>query len=214
MVLELRAVGSDGTVLQSNEGVFITYGSESAVADQIQAEMDGGVRVYFGRGRIDEYCVFVETDSRRYAPKDVEYFDSLKKIAVRHGELGRGKVYAIFQRLYESADGNIRQEVLDTIAEEVNSFGADALLLEHVLVNIYYAMVAEENREPREWFPLGKRMKKIGVYQLLVEDVAPAEAANNSRGRPWRDLLRIYEEIERREDAVRMALKSSALPTS
>lgn len=210
MVFAPRTVGSDGAVLQSNEGVFISYGSESAVADQIQAEMAGGVSVYFGRGRIDEYCVFVETDSRRHAPKDVAYFDSLKTIADRHGELGRDKVYAIFQRLYDSADRNIRQDVLDTIAEEVKNFGGDALLLEHILVTIYYAMVAEESRGPKERFPLGKRLKKIGVYQLLVEDVAPSKAANSSKGRPWRDLLKICEEIVRREAAVRMALKSSS----
>ena len=53
------------------------------------------------------------------------------------------------------------------------------------MVVIYAAMVAEENKQ---FTRLGKRIKRLGVHQLLKEGLSPKEAANWSRGKAWRDL--------------------------
>jgi hypothetical protein len=46
-------------------------------------------------------------------------------------------------------------------------------------------MVSEEN------YPntiLGKRIKRLGVHQLLFDGMTAEEAANWSRDKPWREL--------------------------
>ena len=47
---------------------------------------------------------------------------------------------------------------------------------------LYVGMIAEENKRRAM---LRKRVKRLGVYQLLIENVAPEEAATFSRGKPW-----------------------------
>ena len=45
-------------------------------------------------------------------------------------------------------------------------------------------MIAEENKKglDGEKLPLRKRIKRLGVYMVLMEDVQPMVAANYSRG--------------------------------
>ena len=47
---------------------------------------------------------------------------------------------------------------------------------------VYYAMVAEENKKGSK---LGKRIKLLGVYQVLIEGMNPLEASNFSKGLKW-----------------------------
>jgi hypothetical protein len=44
-------------------------------------------------------------------------------------------------------------------------------------------MIAEENKENTH---LGKRIKRLGMHQLLVEQADPLIVANYSRGMSWR----------------------------
>lgn len=50
---------------------------------------------------------------------------------------------------------------------------------------IYAGMVAEENKENAI---LKKRIKRLGMHQLLIENESPHFAANFSKGRKWREL--------------------------
>ena len=53
-------------------------------------------------------------------------------------------------------------------------------------------MVAEENYHGTK---LGKRLKRLGIHQILIEGMEVHVAAHWSRGKPWRE---IAEECERR----------------
>jgi hypothetical protein len=46
-------------------------------------------------------------------------------------------------------------------------------------------MLAEENKANKK---LGKRIKHLGVYQVLIDELPIATAANYSRGKNWKDL--------------------------
>lgn len=52
-----------------------------------------------------------------------------------------------------------------------------------VFTIIYLGMVAEENKIGYK--KLGKRIKRLGIHQVLYDRYSPAAAASFSRGLPW-----------------------------
>ena len=46
-------------------------------------------------------------------------------------------------------------------------------------------MVAEENKLNTK---LGKRIKRLGIYQILIENSSPETAAVFSKGKKWKEL--------------------------
>lgn len=50
---------------------------------------------------------------------------------------------------------------------------------------LYAGMIAEENKE---FSYLGKRIKRLGVYQTIYQVLTPEESANFSRGKKYRVL--------------------------
>ena len=145
--------------------------------------LPSGVSIAWGRGRIDSWCVYIHEDGGRRAPLDTEYFDHLNSIGA---ELGATVVYDQFVQLWQMASG--------TPDPSANAL-VDSLVSSHPpLVQfdstqwytvIYMAMVSEENYPGTR---LGKRLKRLGVHQFLLEGMPVIEAANWSRGKPWRQL--------------------------
>jgi hypothetical protein len=62
---------------------------------------------------------------------------------------------------------------------------SDRLLIEKWFTVIYAGMVAEENKK---FAVLKKRIKRLGMYQMLVENQDPKIAANFSKGKKWPEL--------------------------
>lgn len=143
---------------------------------------DDGTSLVFGRGSFDNWCICkAKHEGARRAPRDADYFRVLQAMAVRHGA---DTVYANFVEIYSRVTRNLQSEVLQLIEEQAVAFDADRLEYDVTLVTMYAAMVAEENRP----LPLGKRIKRLGIHQLLIEDFTPDAAANFSRGRKAREL--------------------------
>jgi hypothetical protein len=46
-------------------------------------------------------------------------------------------------------------------------------------------MVAEENKTNTK---LGKKIKRLGVHQILIENMKPEIAANFSKGMKWQEI--------------------------
>ena len=95
----------------------------------------------------------------------------------------------VFQRTSQVVDATTLERITELAALYPAEVRSQVDLL---LTTLYAAMNAEENREHA---PLGKRIKRLGVHQVLVEGMAVELAANYSRGRPWRELA---EECARR----------------
>ena len=137
--------------------------------------------IQFGRGKFDDWAVIVKVPGIPEWPKDVWYFSKLLKYKFSLGK----KVYEDFITLYEKVGIEVEQAVFDWI-EEATAAYPDKQEAEVVFGILYMAMIAEENKEGAI---LKKRIKRLGVHQVLVEGMNPAIAAEYSRGKKAVDLV-------------------------
>lgn len=158
---------------------------------RIVKKLKNNRKVIFDKGSFDDWCVYlVEKNGTRRAPFDVEYFSDLQMLNYKYLER---KIYNDFLKIYEATRNTIDQRVIEMINELVENYEEeDHVLIEQCFTVIYAGMVAEENKKHAI---LKKRIKHLGVYQILVQDFKPEVAANFSRHRKWTELDHIMQEI-------------------
>jgi hypothetical protein len=144
--------------------------------------------IEFDSGCFDGWCVFVTLPGRqRFAPADVQYFTRLKVI----GEtFGPQKVYDDFVVIYNRTSKNVDPKVFNLISSLSNFYNEFAEELELWLNVIYAGMIAEENKEKAI---LKKRIKRLGVHQVLIDNISPEKAAVFSKGKKWKELDEIMK---------------------
>jgi hypothetical protein len=151
------------------------------MATIIQRFVDG-TSVEFDRGKFDAWCVYVtEPGGKRHAPTDASYFQTLRNLHRRHP-----RIYEDYVRIFGVTGNLLTPAVLadiDTISKSYPPDDQREVAL--VLTIVYAAMIAEENRQHA---PLKKRIKHLGIYQVLKENMDVQAAANFSKGKKWRDL--------------------------
>lgn len=146
----------------------------------IKSFPDGSLLEY-DRGAFDDHCVWLtRPGQRRYPPRDVEYFGQLRQLSLRHGAR---PLYDDFVRIYNATTGAIAPAILDHITGLAAPYGSDILAVDLVFTTLYAGMVAEEQKANTR---LGKRIKRLGVHQVLCESAEPLTAGHFSRGRGWR----------------------------
>lgn len=138
--------------------------------------------IEFDFGGFDQWCVFVNRNGKRYAPKDIEYFQILKDIAT---EYGVAKVHDDFILIYERTTAYLDNSILNLITHQSKSYLKHEPEFDLWMSVVYAGMVAEENKMNAI---LKKRIKRLGVTQVLMEDISPAIAAEFSKGKTWREL--------------------------
>lgn len=140
--------------------------------------------VIFDRGSFDNWCVYVvEKNGRKHAPLDETYFNDLKNLSVKYP---KDKIYNDFVAIYEQTSAAIDPQTLALIDEIVETYHPeDKILAEQWFTVIYAGMIAEENKENAI---LKKRVKRLGMHQVLVLNMRAKEAAQFSKGKKWRDL--------------------------
>ncbi|MBU2491293.1 MAG: hypothetical protein KJ571_01610 [Bacteroidetes bacterium] len=137
----------------------------------------------FDKGKFDNFCVYLtQPNIPRYAPKDAQYFDRLQQLGKVHSSK---KLYQDFLQIYNATNGKIETKVLNLITTISQNYGNDSLEIDKLLTTIYAGMVAEENKA---FTKLGKRIKNLGVYQVLIDSLPFNTAANFSKGKKWREL--------------------------
>ena len=147
------------------------------------SELKDGTELWFGKGKFDDYCIYVSPPNHRtWFPLDREYFEVLDALAE---EYGAGQLYSDFIRIYNSTDTNIDDLVLEEIQRIADKYPEERDAVELMFSILYAAMIAEENKEHTI---LGKRIKRLGIHQVLFEKVPPADAAEFSKGKSWRRL--------------------------
>lgn len=152
------------------------------MATLIKTFKDGSILEY-DRGQFDDWCVYLTRPNvERYAPRDFQYFKRLTEYSALFGE---DKVYNDFVKIYNLTDKTLRQSVLDEIERVSASYGDKCLDVAIDFTIIYMGMIAEENKA---YTKLGKRVKRLGVYQVLKKELSYNQAANFSRGKKWREL--------------------------
>jgi hypothetical protein len=145
--------------------------------------------VEFDRGSFDEWCVFLSRPGTvRYAPKDTEYFTILKNMG---NHFGHAKIYNDFISYYNQTTKDIDNTILDLITTLSNDYENEAEEMDTWFTVIYAGMIAEENKANTK---LKKRIKRLGMHQVLLENFDPELAANFSKGKNWPELDKLMKE--------------------
>lgn len=141
---------------------------------------DGSV-LEFGAGRFDQWCVYLTRPGGvRYPPRDPEYFAQLQSLAVKYGA---DKLYTDFLAIYYRTTRDVSPHVFEMIYHMAWAYADDVLEVDILLSLLYAGMIAEENKRRAR---LRKRVKRLGVHQLLIEGLSAEEAATFSKGKPWK----------------------------
>lgn len=158
------------------------------MANLIKTFKDGSILEY-DRGRIDNWCVYLKRpDMTRYAPSDINYFKKLRNLGDRYGTI---QVYEDFVDIYNKTHKNIEEYVLSHITDISLKYN-HSLDVDILLTTLYAAMVAEENKA---FTKLGKRIKRLGIHQLLIEDMDANKVANFSRGMAWHEIDKLCKQF-------------------
>lgn len=155
------------------------------MAQLIKRFSDGSL-LEFDQGNFDEWCIFLTRPGRlRFAPRDWQYFVRLQELAAAHGNQ---KVYADFVAIFDATNRTLDAELLTRISRISIDYTQHILRADIVFTLLYAGMLAEENKAHA---PLGKRIKRLGVYQVVLEEMNPHAAATFSVGRPWQELAQL-----------------------
>ena len=131
--------------------------------------------IYFDKGNFDDWCIYLEQNGNRLAPTDTWYFSLMKSwTKLTSAE----RIYDDFVTIYDLVTPIHSPDNLEVI-EDIASAYPDWQEASVVFTILYMGMLAEENKAGKI---LGKKIKRLGVYQVLLEDVHPHDAANYSRG--------------------------------
>jgi len=150
---------------------------------RLVATWSDGSRVEFDDGKFDEWCVYLSFPDRpRYAPKDIEYFSILKNLGLKYGNT---RIYGDFLKIYSLCSSIIDSSVIEVIDEISTFYENDKNLVSIWFAVIYAGMIAEENKNNAI---LKKRIKRLGMHQLLIDGMEPQMAANYSRGKNWKEI--------------------------
>lgn len=152
-------------------------------------QFSDGEEIGFGRGRIDNFCVYHRIEGLTRAPLDTEYFDFIEDLSRSYSPK---KVYRRFVTLYELVNKEVNGDAIQLIDQISSDFPNEYRACQTYFTILYLAMVAEENYPGTK---LGKRLKRLGVHQILMEGMNVSVAAHWSRRKAWRE---ISEECERR----------------
>lgn len=94
--------------------------------------------------------------------------------------------------IYRLTSNKIEHNVLLLIDQISDSYNGDErILFEKWYTVIYACMVAEENKD---FAMLKKRIKRLGMYQLLIDKYSVSAAVNFSKGKKWKELDKIMKE--------------------
>lgn len=142
-----------------------------------------GGSLEFDEGQFDEWCVYeVFPNGQRVAPRDVDYFRELLDISAVHG---RQRVYDDFVVVFDASGHDVTKESIGVVMEVASRYGHDEETMKRLLLILHMGMVAENVKENTR---LGKRIKRLGVHDLLLESGEVDHAAHFMRGMGWRDI--------------------------
>ena len=143
-----------------------------------------GTSLEYDNGKFDEWCVYLRSadGGTRRALRDVEYFTRALELSQAHGV---DVFYADFVAVYDATTGTMTDTIHTMIDGLCVKYGDDGLSTNKVLTTLYATMVAEEMKA---FAVLKKRIKRLGLYQVLFEDMAVEDAAVFSKGKKVAEL--------------------------
>jgi hypothetical protein len=138
--------------------------------------------IKFDKGKFDNWCVYLYRPGIGiYAPGDIEYFNFFRNASLL---LTPEIVYYDFVEIYSKTNQAIEQSTLSLIEITAQKY-PDKKITEIWFTVIYSGMVAEENKENAI---LKKRIKRLAMHQVLIENFNPEIASKYSIGKSWQEL--------------------------
>jgi len=135
------------------------------------------------RGTFDEWCIYlIRPQIKRYAPKDIDYFQRLIELSQYYSAQ---KIYEDFVKIYEITNTETSPHVLEFITEIASSYHNNTIEIDILYTILYLGMVAEENKANTK---LGKRIKRLGMHQIMIDKMDAITAANFSKGMKWQQI--------------------------
>ena len=143
----------------------------------------------YDQGRFDEWCVYLKLpNGKRYPPHDTDYFQTIIDFATKYG---RDRVYADYVSIYDITGKKVEEQVLKQITQISSSYDyEDRLKVDLLFTILYMAMIAEECKKNTQ---LGRRIKRLGIFNLLYEGMDVDAAANFMRGMRWPEIDQLCE---------------------
>lgn len=130
-----------------------------------------GSKLEYVTGRIDQWCVrYQSLNGSARIHFDVEM---LAEVAAMGKRFGAFKVYADFCAIYDLVTPEFENgiyDIIDSIALEYQVDAEQTLDYAKLYLWFYMAMIAEENKANTK---LGKRIKRLAVHQILLENYPP-----------------------------------------
>jgi hypothetical protein len=148
------------------------------------AVLSSGVSLQFVTGRIDDWCIEIKypTGKKSY-PLDSEYFTELQDINKEEPT-----IYEDYVKIYDLTTKEVSEEV-KALCFELASKYSKPNKVERLFLTLYAGMIAEINKKINgKPSKLGKRIKRLGMHQVLVEQANPVIVANYSRGMSWQGI--------------------------
>ncbi len=153
--------------------------------EPIRVFSDGSF-VFYGHGRFDNWCIYLKKPgvSDPEPPLDADYFEDLLLLGKR---FGYKEVYGDFVDVYNGVTSKYLDECdIGVIGEVVGRYPADfQLLADRTFTILWMAMVSEMNYPGTR---LGKRIKRLGAYYLLIEGKTVKYSVNFMRGMKWYEI--------------------------
>ncbi len=144
-------------------------------------DTDNGFHLEFCRGDFDDYCVQVSKNGYKYPWfRDEEYFRWIKRLAK---EYGVDKVYKDFVYVYDNVYCGVSSETANKIIRDVDNHYKEHTQQWWGL--FFMTMLAEEYKENAI---LGKKIKRLGVYNVLIDKCSISKVVMYMRGKPWQYL--------------------------
>ena len=163
------------------EAVFFS-GKRIRMGRIIKEFADGSILEY-DKGSFDDWCVYLQRPNGiRRPPRDIDYFEQLKSFSNKYGVK---QIYGDYVKVYNLTGKQIDDKSLRVITAIAEAYGEDKLGIDIIFSILYMAMIAEEQKA---YTKLGKRIKRLGIHKLLIENRSVRESANFMRGMDWRDI--------------------------
>ena len=148
------------------------------------------LEIVFDDGKFDQWCVYVKDKNGKIPPLDTEYFDFFIELGKKYTN---EKVYEDFVKIYNFVSNRVEKKVTDLIID-ISKKNYKEDISKDVAINftvVYAGMVAERNKR---YAVLKERIKRLGMYQILVLKHTSRDAANFSKGKKAKDLDVICKE--------------------
>ena len=102
------------------------------------------------------------------------------------GKYGVNKVYEDFVLIYDNTSTMVEEDTLNLIDNLLSSYTKeDSLTVEKLFLTLYMTMISEENYPNTR---LGRRIKRLGIYEMFFGKKEVDYAANFMRGMDWKEI--------------------------